>query len=345
MQLGSPSFRGGYDVVYEYVNDVFNVAIVLPLLLVSAPFFLGVALAILVTDGRPVLYKGIRLGRGKRLFTMYKFRTLVPDAEAIIGARVLGAEHRRVVTPIGTFLRGTRLDELPQLVNVLKRDMDLFGPRPQRPAVYEAICRHIKGYDRRFTVNPGLIGYPQLFLPHNAPKRIQSFVDNRFLWVKKKIFWELLMIFYTIWAVFRKIGLKAARGAGNVARALRQGRGPEKRELDRQKPRLARVRILEQGPSGERVVGEGTLVDINERAFLMLTEREVSSQSARFELAVDLRAARGRTRTCRARCSGRLFASRPAPGGGQASVVEYTPLSPFNFYLVHQYFLKGSMVG
>lgn len=343
--VGAPGYRGGYEVVYRYVNDAFNILIALPLLIVSAPFFLAVALAILVGDGRPVFYQGVRLGRGKRLFTMYKFRTLVPDAEAVIGARVLGAEHRRVVTPVGYFLRGTRLDELPQLINILKRDMDVFGPRPQRPAVYEAICRHIKGYDRRFIVNPGLIGYPQLFLPHNAPKRIQSFVDNRFLWVKKRISWEVVMILYTIWAVFRKIALKALHGAGNLLQAAWKGRGAEKRELDRQRPRRAHVRILAAGGPGERVVGEGTLADINERAFLMITPVPLSPEAERYELTVSLPGSRGRTPTRRARCTGRLFVSRPAPEGGYASVVEYTPLTPFNFYLIHQYFLKGSMVG
>jgi lipopolysaccharide/colanic/teichoic acid biosynthesis glycosyltransferase len=133
-------------------------------LAVTLPIAAAVALAIAATSGRPVLYRGARVGRGGRIFTMLKFRTLVPDAETRLGPywgseldRRTGAE----VTRLGRWLRASQLDELPQLVNVVHGDMSIVGPRPVRPAFLEELSRDIPQYWQRLVVRPGLTGFAQ----------------------------------------------------------------------------------------------------------------------------------------------------------------------------------------
>jgi lipopolysaccharide/colanic/teichoic acid biosynthesis glycosyltransferase len=134
-------------------------------LLLFLPLALVIALAIVVTAGRPVFYRGQRVGRGGRIFTMTKFRTLRAGAEDRIG-RHLGTtlvEHTEgEVTPIGRRLRATQLDEIPQLWHVLKGDMSLVGPRPIRPRFFEELAADLPAYWQRLVVRPGLTGFAQV---------------------------------------------------------------------------------------------------------------------------------------------------------------------------------------
>jgi lipopolysaccharide/colanic/teichoic acid biosynthesis glycosyltransferase len=120
-----------------------------------------VALAVKLTSPGPVLYRGARVGKDGRVFTIYKFRTLVDGAESKIGARLLD-EHDRCYTPIGRFLKRTKLDEWPQLWNVVKGDMHFMGPRPVRPVFLDRFTAEIPRYRERFRVKPGITGLAQL---------------------------------------------------------------------------------------------------------------------------------------------------------------------------------------
>ena len=124
-----------------------------------------IALAILATSGRPVLYRGTRVGRGGEFYTMLKFRTLRPGAEQRLGAH-LGEElvfkTKEERTTVGRWLRATQLDELPQLVNVLRGDMSLVGPRPIRPIFFEQLASELPAYWQRLVVRPGLTGFAQV---------------------------------------------------------------------------------------------------------------------------------------------------------------------------------------
>ena len=135
------------------------------LLAVTAPVIAALMLVILLTSGRPVLYRGLRVGRAGRVFTMYKLRTLRPDAEARLGPYQASALDQRTLgelTRIGRWLRATHLDELPQLWNVVEGDMSLVGPRPIRPVFFEQLCEEIPQYWQRLVVRPGLTGFAQL---------------------------------------------------------------------------------------------------------------------------------------------------------------------------------------
>jgi lipopolysaccharide/colanic/teichoic acid biosynthesis glycosyltransferase len=135
------------------------------LLLLTLPLTLSIALGMAVTSGRPVLYRGERVGRGGHVFEMMKFRTLRPGAESRIG-QYLGAElverTREETTRLGAWLRATQLDELPQLVNVLRGDMSLVGPRPIRPRFFEELAGDLPAYWQRLVVRPGLTGFAQV---------------------------------------------------------------------------------------------------------------------------------------------------------------------------------------
>jgi lipopolysaccharide/colanic/teichoic acid biosynthesis glycosyltransferase len=134
-------------------------------LLCALPIAAPIVLIVLATSGRPVFYRGARVGRGGRVFTMLKFRTLRSDAESRLGP-YLGEELVRRTqdefTPIGKWLKATQLDELPQFWNVLRGDMSLVGPRPIRPVFFEQLAHELPAYWQRLIVRPGLTGLAQV---------------------------------------------------------------------------------------------------------------------------------------------------------------------------------------
>ena len=134
-------------------------------LLVLLPLTALLALAVLVTSGLPIFYRGERVGRGGRVFHMLKFRTLRRGAEARLGP-YLGEELVRRTqgeyTPIGRWLRATQLDEIPQFWNVLRGDMSLVGPRPIRPVFFQELAAELPAYWQRLIVRPGLTGFAQV---------------------------------------------------------------------------------------------------------------------------------------------------------------------------------------
>ena len=134
-------------------------------LLVSLPPILPIAVAIALTSGRPLFYRGERVGRGGRVFEMLKFRTLRPGAEDRLGPHLGEELVRRTkaeTTAIGGWLRATQLDEVPQLWNVLRGDMSLVGPRPIRPRFFEELAAELPAYWQRLVVRPGLTGFAQV---------------------------------------------------------------------------------------------------------------------------------------------------------------------------------------
>jgi lipopolysaccharide/colanic/teichoic acid biosynthesis glycosyltransferase len=142
--------------------DVFLSAL---FLLLFSPLAILLGLMIAATSGRPLFYRGERIGRGARMFTMLKFRTLRRGAEERLG-HYLGPElverTRAETNPIGRWLRATQLDEIPQLWNVLRGDMSLVGPRPIRPRFFEELAGEMPAYWQRLVVRPGLTGFAQV---------------------------------------------------------------------------------------------------------------------------------------------------------------------------------------
>jgi lipopolysaccharide/colanic/teichoic acid biosynthesis glycosyltransferase len=144
---------------------VLDVVFALLFALVTLPIVLVIAAVAAATGGVPVLYRGERVGRGGRIFTILKFRTLKRDAETRLGP-YLGDElvQRTALeyTRIGRWLKASQLDELPQLWNVLRGDMSLVGPRPIRPRFFEQLAADLPAYWQRLVVRPGLTGFAQV---------------------------------------------------------------------------------------------------------------------------------------------------------------------------------------
>ncbi len=144
-----------------------DIALVVCLLVLTAPAMTLIALAIRLQDGGPVLYRQTRVGLNGRPFTVLKFRSMRIDAEAC-GAAQWAQKNDARATPFGAFLRAHRLDELPQLFNVLRSEMSIVGPRPERPEIVETLRREISLYDHRHRVRPGLTGWAQINFPYGA---------------------------------------------------------------------------------------------------------------------------------------------------------------------------------
>lgn len=144
----------------------FDIAVALALLLITLPLWPLIALAIKIESPGPVIFRQLRVGRAgaerTELFEMWKFRSMRADAEKASGA-VWAAKSDPRVTNVGWFLRKTRLDELPQLINVLKGDMAIVGPRPERPGFYARLERAIPFFAERTSgLRPGITGFAQV---------------------------------------------------------------------------------------------------------------------------------------------------------------------------------------
>ena len=158
---GESKRRGRVDVELRALDVAFAGV----LLVLTSPLLLLIAGAVLVTSGGPILYRGQRVGRAGRFFTIVKFRTLRPDAETRLGP-YLGEELVRRTeleyTRVGRFLKASQLDELPQLWNVLRGDMSFVGPRPIRPRFFSELAHELPAYWQRLVVRPGLTGFAQV---------------------------------------------------------------------------------------------------------------------------------------------------------------------------------------
>ena len=172
LEIVDPSwlvFSGGFDhsLPRRLSKRFFDLVAAAVLLLVSWPVMLLVALAVWLETGSPILYRQTRVGKDGRAFELYKFRSMRVDAESDGIAR-WASENDDRTTRVGRFIRKTRLDELPQLFNVLRGQMSFVGPRPERPQFVDQLSQAIRYYPVRHCVKPGLTGWAQLRYPYGA---------------------------------------------------------------------------------------------------------------------------------------------------------------------------------
>lgn len=147
-------------------------------LVITSPIWLVIAIAIKATDGGPVLYRQLRLTKGGRQFNMLKFRSMRPDAEdGLEPGHLLVQDEDPRVTGVGRVIRRFRLDELPQFINILKGEMSLVGPRPERPEVYRQCQADLPEFDLRLNVKAGLTGYAQIYGRYNTSLRDKLNLD------------------------------------------------------------------------------------------------------------------------------------------------------------------------
>ena len=157
----------GLTIGQRFFKRLTDIVISLIMIVIASPFMLIAAILIKSYDHGPVLFKQKRLTEGRKEFYVYKFRSMIVDAEKDGVARLASANDSRI-TPVGKFIRATRMDELPQLFNILKGDMSIVGPRPERPEIAEEYEKEIPEFAYRLKVKAGLTGYAQIYGKYNT---------------------------------------------------------------------------------------------------------------------------------------------------------------------------------
>ncbi len=173
--------------------------------IVLAPVWLAlwtlIPLAIWLSDRGPVFYTQTRVGKGGRIFEVYKFRSMIPDAEQFTGA-VWAEEDDPRITRVGRLLRSRALDELPQVINMWKGDISLVGPRPERPELMEQFTRERPEFGRRLAVRPGLTGIAQVYGRYSTRPRDKLRYDT--IYIKRMSPWlDVKLLTLSVLLTFR----------------------------------------------------------------------------------------------------------------------------------------------
>lgn len=176
------------------------------LLVVTGPVMLVAALLVKLTSRGPAFYCQVRQGKGGRPFTLYKLRTMVDKAEAMTGP-VWSCHNDARVTRLGAVLRKTHIDEFPQLWNVIRGDMSLIGPRPERPEIAATLEWQIPAYSQRLEVRPGITGFAQVRLPPDTDlDSVRQKIVYDLYYVKYASPWlDLRLLLATGWSLVREI--------------------------------------------------------------------------------------------------------------------------------------------
>ena len=162
----------------------------------------AVAVAIKLEDGGPVFFKQKRMTRGGREFEILKFRSMIVDAEKYAGA-VLATDNDPRITKVGRFIRATRLDEIPQILNILKGDMSVVGPRPERKVLADEICKEVPEFAYRLKVRGGLTGYAQIYGKYNTSAYDKLRLDLMYI-ENYSLLLDIKLIILTLRIIFSK---------------------------------------------------------------------------------------------------------------------------------------------
>jgi sugar transferase (PEP-CTERM system associated) len=198
--LFGDGFRQG--LVRETIKRVFDVSMSVVLLTVSFPFALCAAVAIALESRGPIFYRQERVGAGGRVFEIVKFRSMRSDAESDGTPRWASRDDDRT-TRVGRFIRKTRIDELPQLYNVLKGEMSFVGPRPERPFFVQQLAQDIPFYLARHSVKPGITGWAQVRYPYGSSLEdaTQKLQYDLYYVKNNTLFLDLMIVIETIQVV------------------------------------------------------------------------------------------------------------------------------------------------
>lgn len=193
-------------------------------IIVASPFMLVISIAIKACDGGPVLFKQNRVTKNGRIFNVYKFRSMIVDADKDGAAKAVDNDKR--ITPVGRVIRATRLDELPQLFNILKGDMSLVGPRPERTENVHEYVSILPEFDLRHRVKGGLTGYAQVYGKYNTSPEDKLNMDLIYI-ENYSLLLDIKLIIMTVKIMFMKESTEGFDASANAAI-----KKPEKQDTD-----------------------------------------------------------------------------------------------------------------
>ena len=183
---------------YPIVKRVSDIILSLIALIIASPFMIITAIAIKIEDGGRVLYLQKRLTKDKKSFYIYKFRSMRENSEK--SAR-LAKEGDKRITKVGRIIRRFRIDEIPQLFNILKGDMTIVGPRPERPEIAKEYEKQLPEFAMRVKVKAGLTGYAQVYGKYNTTPEDKLKLDLIYI-SQRSVLMDLMIMFYTVKILF-----------------------------------------------------------------------------------------------------------------------------------------------
>ena len=194
---------GRYMASPEYLlaKRVIDIIISALALVILSPIFLVTAIVIKATDHGPVFYKQVRLTKNGKEFKILKFRSMRVDAEKDGVARLSTGDKDDRITPVGRIIRTCRIDELPQLINILKGDLSVVGPRPERPEIAAQYCEEMPEFNLRLQAKAGLTGYAQIYGKYNTTPYDKLVMDLMYI-AHPSIIEDLKIMFATVKILF-----------------------------------------------------------------------------------------------------------------------------------------------
>ena len=192
----------GLNLVQKAVKRFFDILISIIMLVVTSPIMIITAICIKIEDGGPVFFTQERCTINRKIFRIYKFRSMIVDAEADGVSRPAGANDERI-TRVGKVIRATRIDELPQLLNIVKGDMSLVGPRPERIEHVDKYCEKVPEFAYRLKVKGGLTGYAQVYGKYNTSAYDKLKLDLIYI-ENYSLLLDLKIVFMTLKVIFMK---------------------------------------------------------------------------------------------------------------------------------------------
>lgn len=194
-----PDIKPKHKPIYNFIKRFFDIFVSFVALVICLVPSVIVAILIKCDSKGPVIYQQERSGKNGKTFMLYKFRSMYIDAENE-GAK-WAAENDTRCTRIGKFLRKSRVDEIPQFINIIKGDMSIVGPRPERPFFYGVFEETVHGFSHRLNVTPGLTGLAQVnggydLLPEEKIVFDMQYIQNRSLWLDTKCVLKTFLILF-----------------------------------------------------------------------------------------------------------------------------------------------------
>jgi lipopolysaccharide/colanic/teichoic acid biosynthesis glycosyltransferase len=185
-----------------YSKNLFDLAVASVLILASSPVMLILFIINPLLSRGPAIYKQTRIGKDGVSFSIYKFRSMVHDAEVHTGPVLSKSDDNRVTT-FGKFLRSTHMDELPQLFNVIMGDMSLVGPRPERPFFVDQYMKSVENYHIRMSVKPGMTGLAQINESYNVSVEKKLYWDIKYI-RQHSLLLDIKIILITVWQIISR---------------------------------------------------------------------------------------------------------------------------------------------